>query len=64
MNKFVIKLFSYISGELQIVEKEFERIEDAIEHGIKAAVHAYKIFDHTGCLCHDSQGDHGCGPYG
>lgn len=55
---FTTKLFHYISGELQVVVKEFERLEDAIEHGIAAAAHAYKVFDHEGNICHDSHGHH------
>lgn len=64
MGKFTLKLFHYISGELQIVVKQFDRIEDAIEHGVQAAVHAYKVFDEDGCVCHDSQHHHpGQGSY-
>ena len=62
MNKFIIKMFHYISGELHIVVKEFDRIEDAIAAGVAAACHAYKVYDKDGCICHDSQGQNN-GPY-
>lgn len=63
MGKFTLKLFSYIAGELCVVVKEFERIEDAIAHGIAAAVHSYRVFDEDGFCCHDGDHHHHPMPY-
>lgn len=63
MNNFITKMFHYIEGELCIIEETFERIEEAIECGIRAACHSFKVYDHDGCLCHHHH--HCChhGPY-
>lgn len=55
--QYLIKMYQYIEGELKLIIREFDRIEDAIEHGIKEACHSYKIYDKDGCLHHDSHGD-------
>ena len=57
-NKFIARMYHFVSGELYLVVEEFDRIEDAIEAGIKAAAHSYKVYDHNGCICHDSHGHH------
>lgn len=51
---FTTRMYYYISGELSLIVKEFERIEDAIEAGVKAACHSYKVHDSDGNVCHDS----------
>jgi hypothetical protein len=61
---FITKLMTYISGELHVVEHEFDRIEDAVEAGIKAACYTFKVYDHNGNCHHDGHGhghDHGHG---
>lgn len=62
MNKFIARIFHYISGELSLVVKEFDRLEDAIEAGIAAACHSFKVYDKDGHVCHDSHGPNH-GPY-
>ena len=62
MNKYTVRMYHYISGELHLVVQEFERLEHAIAAGVAAACHAFKVFDMDGCICHDSQG-HNDGPY-
>jgi hypothetical protein len=59
---FIIKIYQYINGELQLLVKEFEAIEEAIEHGMKCFCHRFKIFDRDGHVCHDSHGheNHDC----
>jgi hypothetical protein len=59
---YVAKLFRLISGEFCVTEHRFDRLEDAIECGIKAAVHSFKVYDKDGCCCHDSH-HHPHGPY-
>lgn len=54
---FTIKLIHYINGVLDVTHHKVDRLEDAIEHGIKAAVHSYKVYDEENNLCHDSK-DH------
>jgi hypothetical protein len=63
MNKYVARLFHLVSGELHLVVHEFERLEDAIECGIQAACHSFKVYDQDGCVCHDSGHHHPTGPY-
>jgi hypothetical protein len=53
-NNFKIKMYHYIKGELQIIIEEFECFEKAIDRGLKALCHSFKIFDRDGCVCHDS----------
>jgi hypothetical protein len=55
---FVARMYHYISGEMTLVVKEFDRIEDAIEDGIAAAAHSYKVYDTNGDICHDSHHPH------
>lgn len=59
MDNFKIKLYKYIDGILEVTIKDFEELEDAIEHGIQSLCHKFKIFDKDGCICHDS--DNHCG---
>lgn len=58
-DKFTTRMFHYISGELSMVVKQFDRIEDAIEAGISAACHSYKVYDMDDNVCHDSR-HHDC----
>jgi hypothetical protein len=51
------RMYHYIQGELRLVVKKFDRLEDAIEAGIKEGCHTYKVYDKDGDLCHDSH-DH------
>lgn len=55
--KFIAKMFHYINGELRLIIEEFDRLEEAIEAGIKAVCHSFKIYNSDGDLCHDSHGD-------
>ena len=59
---FTSRIFHYISGELHLVEKQFDRLEDAIEAGVKAAAHSFKVYDMNGECHYDSHG-HNHGPY-
>ena len=55
---FTTRMYHYISGEMQLVVNKFDRIEDAIEAGIKAAAHSYKVYNSDGDICHDSHHPH------
>jgi hypothetical protein len=57
--EFIVKMFQYINGELQLLVKEFDKIEDAIAHGLNTACESFKIFDRDGCCHHDSRGHSG-----
>jgi len=58
--KFLLKVYQYVEGQLNAVIREFDRIEDAIEDGVKAACHSYKVYDENGNIHHHGQGhDHG-----
>lgn len=61
-NKFLVRIFHLISGELHLVEKTYERLEEAVKCGIDAACHSFKVYDPDGCVCHDSH-HHPEGPY-
>ena len=37
---------------LTLTKHEFERLEDALKHAEENAAHSFKVFDHTGNLCH------------
>jgi len=56
MKKFTVKMYHYISGEMQLIIKEFEELEEAILAGVKSCAHSFKVFDCDGCVCHDSNG--------
>lgn len=64
MNKFTLRIIDIINSELRVVERKFDRLEDAIEHGIKATCHSFKIYDHRGHCHHNSHHHHHHGPYG
>lgn len=55
---FIARMYHHISGEIHLVVQEFDRIEDAIEAGIKAAAHSYKVYNSDGDICHDSHHPH------
>ena len=55
--EFIVKMYHYIDGELKLLIKEFDKVEEAIEHGISEACHSFKVLDRDGCLHHDSH-DH------
>lgn len=57
--KFITKVYQYVEGELQVLIHECETIEEAFEHGFKAACHCFKILDQDGVVHHNSH--HGCG---
>jgi len=52
MNKHVLKMYKWINGMLTLTKHEFERLEDALKHAEENAAHSFKVFDHTGNLCH------------
>ena len=53
--KFTARMYHYISGEFSLIVKHFDRLEDAIEAGIKEACHTYKVYEKDGGICHDSE---------
>ncbi len=57
MSNFITKIAHYISGELHQIEHTFDRLEDAIEAGIAAAAHSFKVYDKHG-ECHHSSHHH------
>ena len=63
---FILKIYNYISGELHMVVKQFDRIEDAVEDGWAAAAHSFKVYDMHGECHHHHQChlNHDHGPYG
>lgn len=58
MNKFTARMYHYISGEMSLIVKNFDKLEDAIEEGIRSCAHSFKIYDIDGNICHDSHGHH------
>lgn len=61
--KFTARIYHYIGNEIHLVVKKFDRLEDAVEAGIKAACHSYKVYDENGSICHNSQDHHGHDTY-
>jgi len=61
--KFTTRMFHYINGQFQMIEREFDRLEDAIEAGIAAACHSWKVYDQDGQCHHDNHHHHDNGPY-
>lgn len=58
-NQFTSRMYHYVEGELKLVVKKFNKLEEAVEAGIKAGCHAYKIYDLEGGVCHEGHGrDH------
>jgi hypothetical protein len=55
--EFLIKMYQYIQSELIIIEKEFDNLEDAIEHGLTSLCEIFKIYDKIGNLCHHHHSD-------
>ena len=55
-NKYTIRMYHYISGEIQLIIKKFEKIEEAILEGARSGARHYKVYDCDGNLCHDSSG--------
>ena len=58
MDNFKLKIFNYINGVLKIEIKFFERLEDAIKHGLGILCEKFKVHDKDGNVCHDSEGHH------
>ena len=58
MNNYKLKIYNYVNGILQIENKMFDRLEDAIEHGLKTLCQKFKVHDRDGNVCHDSEGHH------
>lgn len=58
MKDFKLKIYSYVNGVLQIENVFFDKLEDAIEHGLKTLCHKFKVHDRDGNVCHDSEGHH------
>ena len=52
MNKYVLKMYTWIDGMLTLVKHEFDCVEDAIEHAEEKLAHSFKIFDSIGNLIH------------
>ena len=57
--EYIVKVYHYIDGLLEKTEHEFEKLEAAIEHGLSAACHTYKVYDKHGNICHEGNGHHG-----
>ena len=57
MKDFKLKIYKYVDGILEIINKEFDKLEDAIEHGMKEICHKFKVHDRDGNICHDSDRD-------
>jgi hypothetical protein len=51
-NQHKIKLFRWIDGVLETVEKFFDKLEDAITSTRDSDAQSYKIYDRNGELCH------------
>ncbi len=61
--KFMARMFHFVSGQFHMIEREFDRLEDAIEAGVAAACHSWKVYDMNG-QCHHNSHDHNHdGPY-
>ena len=58
MKDFKLKIYNYINGILEIEHREFEKLEDAIEHGLSIICQKFKVHDRDGNVCHDSEGHH------
>ena len=58
MDGFKLKVYNYVNGVLQIEIKLFEKLEDAIEHGLSIVCQKFKVHDKDGNVCHDSEGHH------
>jgi len=55
---FIAKFVTTISGEIHVIEQQFERLEDAVEAGLKAAYKSFKVYDHNGHCHHHHQHHH------
>lgn len=55
---FTLRVQNYINGELEVITHAFDRLEDAVEAGVKAACHSFKVHDQRGCVHHDSHHHH------
>ncbi len=59
MDKFTVRMFHYIGGQLQVIEQKFEVLADAIEHGLSSLAHSFKVYGEDGCVCHEHDHGHG-----
>lgn len=57
LQKFKLMIFNWVSGELQKVEKEFDKVEDAIEESGRHGKGNHKVYDHEGNLVHSKDHD-------
>ena len=55
---FKLKIYQYQAGLLNIINKEFKLIDEAIKHGLAEECHKFKIYDKDGNVCHGSEGHH------
>ena len=53
----------YIKGSFQIMEFEYESLEEAIRAGHESKCYTFKVYDHEERLCHDSHGFHDVDSY-
>lgn len=56
---FIAKFVTAISGQIHVIEQEFDRLEDAVEAGLAAAYHTFKVYDHHGHCHHHHHHGHG-----
>jgi len=52
MNKYQLKMYTWVNGMLTMTKHEFESLESAIAHAERRMAHSFKIFDADGSLCH------------
>lgn len=55
---FIAKMFHYINGELKVIIKEFDKLEDAVVHGLESVCHSFKVYNKHGELCHEHKHHH------
>ena len=55
--KFTTRMFHLIGGQFQMIEQQFDRLEDAVKAGFEAACHSWKVYDQHG-HCHHDGHDH------
>jgi hypothetical protein len=52
MNKYQLKMYTWINGMLTMTRHEFEDLESAIAHAERKMAHSFKIFDADRNLCY------------
>lgn len=53
---FVARMYHFISGEMSLVVKQFDELNEAIAEAEKSGAHSFKIYDKDSNICHDSHG--------